>query len=179
MHYSINIKFLTIVIPFFLIGINKSFLHHVQKPNRQSNFTPLNTANKIDSSPSILCIDSLKLGQDYFINVQSNGCFHKSNLSLVISKETNGYFASFKMKGNIENKKINTTFKKTQLTDYQINSVRNFERQLISVSASHFICTTVDVYTLSIDKLSKIYTVNKCDWQGIGKLVEVLFHNTK
>lgn len=169
---------MTIVIPFFLICINKSFLQRVDKPNDQSNFTLLNTANKIDTSPSILCIDSLKLGQDYFINVQSNGCFHQSNLSLVISKETNGYFASFKMKGNIENKNVNTTLKKIKLSDYQIDSVCNFERQLISVSASHFICTTVDVYTLSIDKLSKIYTVNNCDWKGIGKLVGILFHNT-
>ena len=161
------------------MGINLSYLLYGQKSHVQSNLTFVYTANKVDTSSSVISVDSLKVGQDYCITVQSNGCFHHSDLNLIISKETEGYFASFKMKGKIEGKKVNTKFKKTRLADYQIDSLRNFERQLISVSASKFDCTTVDEYTLSIDTLKKSYTVDKCDWQGIGKLVDVLFRKTK
>jgi hypothetical protein len=83
------------------------------------------------------------------------------------------------MKGKIEGQKVNTQFKKTKLTNYQIDSVRNFERQLNYYSTSKYGCTTLDEYTLSIDSLKKLYTVDNCDWEGIGKLVGFLFIKTK
>jgi hypothetical protein len=150
-----------------------------QTPQDQSQLTIVYTSNKVDTSSSIICVDSLKVAQSYFINVESNGCFHHSDLNLIISKDIDGYFAIFKMKGKIEGQKVNTKFKKTKLTNYQIDSVRNFERQLINVSASKYNCTTVDEYSLSIGTLKKVYTVDNCNWQGIGKLIGVLFRKTK
>jgi hypothetical protein len=179
MRHRLNIKLLIIVFTFFQLGIDKSSLLYGQTPQDRIPLTIVYKSNKVDTSSSIICVDSLKVGQSYFINVESNGCFHHSDLNLIISRDTGGYFASFKMKGKIEGQKVNTKFKKTKLTNYQIDSVRNFEKQLLYVSASKYDCTTVDEYTLSIDSLKKVYTVDKCDWQGIGELVGVLFRKTK
>ena len=179
MRHSQNIKLLIIVFTFFQLGIGKSPLLYGQTPQDQSQLTIAYKSKKVDTSSSVICVDSLKEGQSYFINVESNGCFHHSDLYLIISKDTDGYFASFKMKGKIEGQKVNTKFKKTKLTNYQIDSVRNFERQLLFVSASKYDCTTVDEYTLSIDTYKKIYTVDNCNWQGIAKLVGVLFRKIK
>jgi hypothetical protein len=161
------------------MGIDNSSLLFGQTQSDPNNLKIIYTGSKVDILTYMVCIDSLKVGQKYSINVESNGCFHNSKLNLIISREADGYFASFKMKGEVEGQKVNTKFKKTKLNNYQIDSVRSFERQLIYVSASKVYCTTVDEYILSIDTSKSVYTVDNCDWQGIGKLVGVLFRKTK
>jgi hypothetical protein len=179
MRHSLNIKILLIVFTSFQLGIDKSSLLYGQTSQEQSQLTIAYKSNKVDTSSFVISIDNLKVGQSYFINVESNGCFHHSSLYLTISKDTDSYFASFKMKGKIEGQKVNTKFKKTRLTNNQIDSVRNFERQLLFISSSKYDCTTVDEYTLSIGTYKRIYTVDNCDWQGIGKLVGALFRKSK
>ena len=177
MKHSLNIKFILIVFTSFQLGIGRSTLLYGQSPQGQSQLA--HKSNKVDTSSFVVCVDSLTVGQSYLIHVESNGCFHHSELDLTISKDKSGYFASFKMKGKIEGQKVNTKFKKTKLTNNQIDSVRNFERQLLYISALKNYCTTVDEYTLSIETDKKIYSVDNCDWEGMRKLVGVLFRKSK
>ena len=122
-----------------------------------------------------ISIDSLEIGQKYYINVESKGCFHHSELQLTFSKKPEGYFETFEMKGFIEDKKVKTKFKRTQLTKSKLDSLRKFERELIIVSSQRRDCTTVDTYSLSISNDKNVHTVDDCDWPGIGKLIGVLF----
>jgi hypothetical protein len=179
MRYILYIQFLTIAFISFEIGADKDYLLYGGASQYQTHQTISHSCNTLDTVSTVVTIDSLKVGQSYFVNVESNGCFHHSNFNLIITKEINGYFASFRMEGKIEGKKVSTKFKRTKLSDHQIDSVRNFERQLLLVSASRYDCTTVDNYTLAVDTIKKSYTVDKCDWQGIGKLVGDLFKKTK
>jgi hypothetical protein len=171
MRYIVDIQLLFIALAFITLGVDNGSLIYGQT-SQNENYQP-------GTSSLTVSIENLKVGHSYLVNVESNGCFHHSNLYLTISRENDGYFAKFTMKGEIEGRKVNTKFKKTKLSDFQIDSVRNFERQLVQVSALKHDCTTVDQYTLAIDKLKTTYTVDKCDWQGIGKLVETLFRKTE
>jgi hypothetical protein len=127
----------------------------------------------------MVTIDSLRLGQTYFIVVESNGCFHHSELFLTISRQTKGYFASFNMKGKIEGKKVKNNLRKRLLNEFHIDSIRKFERQLAFVSATKYNCTTVDEYDLSIGHLKKHFIVDDCGWEGLGKLVGYIFRKTE
>ena len=178
MRHLLHIQFFVIVLISTQIGFDKSYLYGQTSQDKNHKTVRYSFAT-IDTSFTVATIDRLKVGKSYFINVQSNGCFHHSDLDLTISRETDGYFARFKMRGKIEGHKVNTKFKNTKLSDFQIDSVRNFERQLIFVSASTYDCTTVDTYTLTVDTLKNTYTVDKCNWEGIGKLVGNLFKKTK
>ena len=130
-----------------------------------------------DTSSLHITIDSLKVGSKYFINVESIGCFHHSNLYLTIYKNKDGYYATFKMNGEIEGKKVNSKFKKAKLTKYQIDSIRSFEKQLLTISAQTFSCTTEDIYSLTIGSTKNILNTDNCDWKGIGKLIGLIFKN--
>ncbi|MBC7850459.1 MAG: hypothetical protein H7Y31_12030 [Chitinophagaceae bacterium] len=120
-------------------------------------------------------IDSLQPGQAFAINVKSVGCFHQSQLRLVIERKVQGYYADFKMEGNIEGQKVKRSYKPIQLNHAKLDSIREFERQLKEVSSQTNYCTTVDTYALSFGSVKKIYTTDKCEWPGIGKLTDVLF----
>jgi hypothetical protein len=133
-----------------------------------------------DTSRKIVTIDSLKNGEKYFINVESNGCFHHSELYLAISKTGNHYYATFKMNGKIEGKKVKKKFKKTMLNESQVDSIRTFENELIKISSKSFKCTTVDTYFLTINSKKSIYKNDNCAWKmGIGRLSWLLFKQGK
>jgi hypothetical protein len=129
----------------------------------------------VDTPDLFATIDSLKVGSKYLINVESNGCFHHSELYLTISRNETDYFATFKMNGKIGDEKVKTGFKKIKLTATQLDSLRNFEEQLIKISAQTFDCTTVDTYSLIIGSTKNILKTDNCNWNGIGKLVAVFF----
>jgi hypothetical protein len=129
----------------------------------------------VDTPHLFATIDSLKVGSKYLINVKSNGCFHHSELYLTILRNETDYFASFKMNGKIEGEKVKRRFKKIKLTTIQLDSLRNFEKELIKISAQTFDCTTVDIYSLIIGSTKNILKTDNCNWNGIGKLVGVFF----
>ena len=178
MRLLLHIPFFLIALVSIQIGFDKSYLLDRQPSQDNNDKVDGYSAGRVDTSSATATIDRLKPGQSYLINVESKGCFHHSDLYLTISRETTGYFASFRMKGKIEGQKVKAKFKKRKLSDFQIDSVRNFERQLILVSTSRYNCTTVDTYTLAVDSLKNTYIDDKCDWQGIGKLVSSLFKKT-
>lgn len=124
---------------------------------------------------ALVTIDSLSIGQKYFITVQSNGCFHHTELFLTIQRSKDGYFATFKMRGRIEGQKVHHNYRKTKLTEAQLDSVRLFEISLAQISEHTYNCTTVDAYQLSIGETNNRFKVDHCEWQGIGKLVGYLF----
>lgn len=131
--------------------------------------------HSVKKAEALVTIDSLRVGQEYFIRVQSNGCFHHTELFLIIQRSKDGYFATFKMRGKIEGHKVNHSYKKDRLTVAQLDSVRSFETSLAQIAAHTYNCTTVDTYQLSIGETSKQYKVDHCEWQGIGKLAGFLF----
>jgi hypothetical protein len=132
-------------------------------------------AYPLKNPDTAVTIDSLKVGQKYLIKVESNGCFHHSDLFLTISKNKDRYFATFKIKGKIEGKKVNHNYKKVILTEAQVDSVRSFEKRLHQIAKQTYHCTTVDTYLLTLGAASSSFKVDNCDWQGIGKLVGHLF----
>jgi hypothetical protein len=122
-----------------------------------------------------VAIDSLKVGQKYLVTVASSGCFHYTDLFLAISKTKDGYYATFKARGEIQNQQIHHNYKRTKLTDRQLDSVRSFEKKLLQLSAQSYHCTTVDTYRLTIGASTNQFRIDDCDWNGIGKLVGFLF----
>jgi hypothetical protein len=133
-----------------------------------------------DSFNKTVTIDSLKNGEHYFIQVESNGCFHHSELYLHISKTGNQYYAAFRMNGKIEGRKIKNRFKKTRLHESQVDSIRRFENELIQISSKTYDCTTVDTYLLTINSTKIVYKIDKCDWEmNMGRLSWILFNQDK
>jgi hypothetical protein len=175
MQYLLTIQFFTLALTFVDPAFNKSYLHYEYPSSEKNDFIIAYSFGSADTLSAAATIDSLKIGQRYFIDVESNGCFHHSDLRMIIAKETDGYIASFKMTGKIDQKKINRKFKKIKLTDLQIDSIRSFEKQLLAISALKYNCTTVDTYTLTVGTIKTVCIVDKCDWQGIGNLVAFLF----
>ena len=131
--------------------------------------------NFTDTAVAFVRIDSLRTGEKYSIDVVSNGCFHHSELYLTITKSADGYFAEFKIKGKIEGAKVRNTFKKRKINPQQIDSIRAFENKLFQLSKQSYGCTTVDNYYLMQGEKRTSYTVDDCDWNGMGKLVGYLF----
>jgi hypothetical protein len=129
----------------------------------------------VDTPHLSTTIDSLKVGSTYLINVESNGCFHHSELYLTILRSETDYFATFKMTGKIEGEKVKTRFKKVKLTTTQLDYLRTFEKQLIKISTQTFDCTTTDTYSLIIGSTKNILKTDNCNWNGIGKLIGVFF----
>ena len=136
---------------------------------------PFAFPDKQDTAGKNLSIDSLKPGQRYFINVESTGCFHNTKIYLAIGLDSDGYYASFKMRGTIEQEKVNAKPARTRLQSFQLDSLRRFEKQLRSISTTRGHCTTVDSYHLRIGNVQNVYTVDDCEWKGIAKLVDFLF----
>lgn len=134
---------------------------------------PLHSTTTKQEAP--VAIDSLKVGQKYLVTVASSGCFHYTDLLLAISRTRDGYFATFKARGEIQNQKIHHNYKRTKLTDQQIDSVRSFEKKLLQLSAESYHCTTVDTYRLTIGASTNHFRIDDCEWNGIGKLVGFLF----
>lgn len=133
----------------------------------------------VDTTGNNVTIDNLKIGSKYLVNVESNGCFHHTKLNLTISRNANGYFATFRMTGKIEGQKIKHQYSKTKLTESHLDSIKHFEKRLIDVSKQKLYCTTVDLYNLNDGLTSKLYKDDTCNWEGIGKLVAVLFRRQK
>ncbi len=152
-------------------AIPKSFL--VDKPRSLLNDT---LPQNFDTTSNNVTIDNLKIGSKYLIDVESSGCFHYTKLNLTISRYNNGYFATFSMRGKIEGQKINRKFSKSKLNESQLDTLRIFEKRITDVSKQDLSCTTVDLYNLNDGKNNRAYKDNTCNWQGIGKLVKVLFN---
>lgn len=152
----------------FLISLFMLFGSLTYAKSKHYNILP-------DTSLLHITIDSLKVGSRYLINLESIGCFHHSKLYLTISKNTDGYYATLKMEGKIEGRKIENKLKKTKLTTYQLDSVRNFEKQLLKISNQTFNCTTIDTYTFVSGATKNILKTDNCDWNGFGKLLAVIF----
>jgi hypothetical protein len=86
MRHYLNLKSLLIATTFFLMGIDNSSLLFGQTQSDPNNLKIIYTGSKVDILTYMVCIDSLKVGQKYSINVESNGCFHNSKLNLIISR---------------------------------------------------------------------------------------------
>jgi hypothetical protein len=174
-HLQISILLLTTVSTF---AISKQYNPYITLENSFSKHGVIAVARIqtfVDTSHLVATIDSLKVGSKYLINVESNGCFHHSELYLTILRNETDYFAIFKMNGKVEGEKVKTRFKKIKLTTAQLDALRNFEKQLIKISAQTFDCTTVDTYSLIIGSTKNIFKTDNCNWNGIGKLVAVFF----
>jgi hypothetical protein len=143
--------------------------------NKQAYMQLDRIQTSVDTPHLFATIDSLKVGSKYLINVKSNGCFHHSELYLTILRNETDYFASFKMNGKIEGEKVKTRLKKVKLTKTQLDYLRTFEKQLIRISNQTFDCTTTDTYFLIIGSTKNILKTDNCNWNGIGKLIGVLF----
>ena len=146
--------------------------------NKHGDIVVNRIQNFVDTPHLVATIDSLKVGSKYLINVESNGCFHHSELYLTILRNETDYFATFKMNGKVEGEKVKTRFKKIKLTIAQLDTLRNFEKQLFKISAQTFDCTTVDTYSLIIGSTKNILKTDNCNWNGIGKLVAVFFKSS-
>ncbi len=93
----------------------------------------------------------------------------------MISRKADGYYAEFRLRSKIEGQKFKRTYKSIRLNEQKIDSIRAFERQLVQFSAETYSCTTVDTYYLTVGATKAVYKTDNCDWQGIAKLVHVLF----
>jgi hypothetical protein len=179
MRHLLHIQLLITTVFIFQLKFEKFFLQFNQTPKETSQELISRSYDTSNNLSAVATIDSLKIGHSYSINVKSNGCFHHSNLNLKITKEPEGYFASLKIKGKIEGEKVNIKLKNTKLNFNTIDSIRNFERQLVLISTSQYGCTTVDQYTLTVDSFTNTFVVDKCEWKGIREIVNTLFNKTK
>lgn len=157
-----------------LLVICSLFLSYYAKAGNSLTGRQINIHSR-DTTSLGISIDSLNIGKTYIVQVESNGCFHHSDLLLRINRQKQGYFASFQMKGKIEGKGIKKEYPAKLLTAEQIDSVRNFEIRLRNLAQVNKNCTTVDKYLLSVNSQSATYVIDDCDWQGIGRLVGYLF----
>jgi hypothetical protein len=177
-HFQIGILLLLAASTF---GISKQYNPSITLENsfnKHGDMTVDRIQNFVDTPHLFTIIDSLKVGSKYLINVESNGCFHHSELYLTILRNETDYFATFKMNGKIEGEKVKTRFKKIKLTTTQLDSLRSFEKQLMKISTQTFNCTTVDTYSLIIGSTKNILKVDNCNWNGIGKLIGVFFKSS-
>ena len=171
-----------IILSLILLSVNiKSIAGYNSKDTKDTSawIEKINSINRIyfnDSCKKTVTIDSLKNGEMYFINVESNGCSHGTNLYLTISKTGNSYYAAFRMAGKIEGEKVKKKFGRTKLIEAQIDSIRIFENELIRISSKEYNCTTIDTYSLIINGNKSDYKIDYCDWKmNIGKLTWILF----
>lgn len=174
-HFLTNILLLIAVSDYVTLKQYDSFIT-LENSYKQHIYNSAGTLqNFVDTPHLFVTIDSLKVGSKYLINVESNGCFHHSELYLTILRSETDYFATFKMTGKIEGEKVKTRFKKVKLTTTQLDYLRTFEKQLIKISTQTFDCTTTDTYSLIIGSTKNILKTDNCNWNGIGKLIGVFF----
>lgn len=107
------------------VGTIQWFDEKMQKKFGDFSFSFKRPADTTRPGPTI---DSLEVGKLYEISVKSNGCFHHSTLDLEIKRQSDGYFATFKMKGKVEGQKVHAKYKPVKLNDIQIDSIRTFEK---------------------------------------------------
>ncbi|MCK8482270.1 hypothetical protein [Psychroserpens algicola] len=100
-------------------------------------------------------IDRIKNGESYSIEINSSGCFHRSEEKITISRNANKYYIRF-----AETEKL--------LKDEDIDAIRCFEIELNYMES--WGCTSVDDYVLKYkNNLVKI-SDGSCSWNGGGYL---------
>lgn len=107
-------------------------------------------------------IDQLQDKDNYTILMSSQGCFHSTADSMIISRQNNVYSAS------------RATKKKT-LTQSDIDAVRHFEIELNYMSNRGF-CTTTDYYIIIYKNRKKEIEDGSCDWNGHDYLIKKLWN---
>lgn len=116
--------------------------------------------NKLDAE---LRADTLSLDSEFYIIMESRGCFHHYQDSLRIFRTTEGIFAQARGKTLALNGKF--------LDDYRL-----FEFDLFNNDRSDHNCTTNDTYSI----LTKWYHIEiaidrSCEWRGLQKLLDTYF----
>lgn len=106
-------------------------------------------------------IDRLKENESYHIIMSSQGCFHFTNDTLMISRSNNVFTAKMGLKTKT-------------LTQENIKAVRQFEYELDNIGGDNG-CTTVDNYTILYKKEKKQVEDGGCAWNGDYYLKQSLF----
>jgi hypothetical protein len=109
-------------------------------------------------------IDRLKNGESYSIHVSSEGCFHFSDETMFIKKESDKLVLTFQ-ENNI------------QLDSNSIRAIRHFEKELNFMKS--FSCTTTDTYVLKYNGLKVEIADGSCAWHGAYYLKKKLKLNKK
>jgi hypothetical protein len=128
-------------------------------------------------------IDSLSVNQYFKIESVYSTCFTHKSYRIIISKKLNNYNAQVKIIStyNGDNPKTVKTFKPLNITQSQIDSIRNFERYLNIYPTADTDGQRYYLYTLSLGKKQKLYFdgVQTDPWMRIEGLVRVLFPTIK
>lgn len=103
--------------------------------------------NSTSKESYIPFVDLLEVGEQYEIAIQSVGCFHNKQQSLLIFREENSFVAA-----------LNDS--EITLNQRKIDALRKFERQLKYVGSGG--CTTVDTYILKYGPEREVYNDDTC-----------------
>jgi hypothetical protein len=96
-------------------------------------------------------IDLLKNGEEYSIQVSSQGCFHSTDEKIIITRKVDKYYLNY----GATNKLLNNA---------DIKAIRKFEIELNYMES--FGCTTSDTYVVKYKKKEVKISDGSCSWNG-------------
>ena len=111
-----------------------------------------------------LLIDLLRDDEHFTIHFRSEGCFHRTNNILQISKVNSHYF-------------VQVDGHKERISYSQLELLREFEIELKIIPDQW--CTTIEYYTLEYANKKYRYKDNACNWHGFYYLLKNLGVNKK
>jgi hypothetical protein len=105
-------------------------------------------------------IDQLEVNESYTVFVKSSGCFNYS-------------LDSFEIKRLKDHYTITLDTRQKTLTAGDIDSIRKFERELLTVNERG--CTTTETYYVYFRNQHWSYRDGSCAWWGFSNLSRLLF----
>jgi len=96
-------------------------------------------------------IDQLKNGENYSIQVSSQGCFHSSKDNYLIKRKGENFYLTFDKKEKL-------------LNESNIQAIRHFEIELNYMQS--FGCTTTDSYIVKYKNKEVVISDGSCSWNG-------------
>lgn len=112
-----------------------------------------------DSEPYKPFIDQLKNGEEYTIQIVSQGCFHSSDELITVKRTSNKYYVTF----NGAEQPLSTD---------QIWAIRHFEIELNYMESSG--CTTTATYLVKFKDQEVHISDGSCSWFGASFLKKAL-----
>ena len=120
-------------------------------------------------------IDSISDTEPLVILVNSVGCYGNAKSELKIEKTKGKIFAYYTKTLKTKGEKKSRIYKAKELTESDINQIRQFEYELNLISNSNTICSYREYYKIESGAIKKSYFDSTCKWTGIWKLVKFIF----
>ena len=109
---------------------------------------------------------SINNGTNWSLDFNSSGCFHNTKVVLFLDLSQDTIILRH-IKDGKEQSKI-------ALTSDNLNTLIEFERQLLNRSNKYGGCTTIETYTVSSEFSSYTIKDSSCAWNGLSKLLKTI-----